>query len=102
MIDKARKHKALIIDLRGNHGGLEETLKSLVGSILDHDVKIGDLISPENAKSMTAKSKGKNSFTGKLIVLIDSESASASELFAPEWCNWKSEERSWGTRVPGA
>ncbi len=42
MIDKVRKHKALIIDLRGNHGGLEETLKSLVGSILDHDVKIGD------------------------------------------------------------
>jgi carboxyl-terminal processing protease len=82
LIDRARKHKALIVDLRGNGGGAEETLKSLLGGVMDHEVKVGDLISRENAKPVVAKSKGKNAFAGKLIVLIDSESASASELFA--------------------
>ena len=82
MINKARKHKSLIVDLRGNGGGLEDTLKSLLGGLLDHEVKVGDLTSRASSKPVVAKSKGKNAFAGKLIVLIDSESASASELFA--------------------
>jgi carboxyl-terminal processing protease len=57
-------------------------LKSLLGGVLDHEVKVGDLISREHARPVVAKSKGKNAFTGKLIVLVDSKSASASELFA--------------------
>jgi len=42
LIDKARKHKALILDLRDNHGGREDTLQYLVGGFFDHQVKIGD------------------------------------------------------------
>src|SRR5258708_6441678 len=33
VIDKARTHKALIIDLRENGGGAEDTLKSLIGNV---------------------------------------------------------------------
>jgi len=82
LADKFRKRKALILDLRGNGGGAEETLLRLVGNVFDHDVKIGDLKARKDAKSVVAKSRGYNNFSGKLVVLIDSESGSASELFA--------------------
>jgi C-terminal processing protease CtpA/Prc len=59
-----------------------DTLKSLVGGVMDHDVKIGDLVARDNPKPVEAKSKGKGAFAGKLIVLIDSQSGSAAELFA--------------------
>ena len=81
MIDNARKHQNLIVDLRGNPGGSVETLKYLIGGVFDKEVKIADRVGrketkPEVAKPMHAP------FTGKLIVLVDSKSASAAELFA--------------------
>ncbi len=81
LIAKARNHKALILDLRQNHGGSVESLKFLVGGLFDHDVKICDRVGRDSTKSMVAKSDH-HPFEGKLYVLIDSESASASELLA--------------------
>ncbi len=78
--NKARKHKALILDLRGNPGGSVDTLKALLGEVFDHEVKIGDRVTRVGSKSMEAKSRGHNAFTGKLVVLVDSRSASASEI----------------------
>jgi C-terminal processing protease CtpA/Prc len=78
----ARKHKALVLDLRGNPGGYTITLEHMLGSIFDHDVKISDRRARKDSKPQLAKSRGGNVFTGKLIVLIDSASASAAELFA--------------------
>ena len=82
LIDKARKHKALILDLRDNPGGEVDTLKYLLGGIFENEVEIGDRVGRKEHKPETAKSRGRNIFTGKLIVLVDSNSASASELFA--------------------
>ena len=82
MIDKARKRKALVLDLRGNGGGSEATMLSLIGNMFDHDVKVGDLKTRSDSKPLIAKARGKNAFTGTLVVLIDSESASAAEVFA--------------------
>ena len=82
MAKKVRKHKALVLDLRGNPGGSVDTLKYLLGEFLDHEVKIGDRVTRDGSKPMMAKSRGHNAFTGKLAVLVDSKSASASELFA--------------------
>ena len=81
MFAAARKHQALIVDLRGNPGGSTETLRALVGGMFDKEVKIADQVSRKESKPMVSKSMG-NRFTGKLIVLVDSTSASASELFA--------------------
>ena len=80
-IGVASKHKALILDLRGNPGGDVDTLKWMIGEVFDHDVKIGDQVGRKNTKPMIAKPHGKR-FDGKLIVLVDADSASASELFA--------------------
>jgi C-terminal processing protease CtpA/Prc len=75
------KHKALILDLRGNGGGAVETLGAMVGSFLDGETKIGDVESREPMKPVVGKATGE-AWKGKLIVLIDGQSASASELFA--------------------
>lgn len=81
MIGKANKHAALIIDLRGNPGGLIDRLTYLAGCFFDHEVTIGTPIGRKHEKEVVAKPHGKV-FTGKLFVLVDSGSASASELFA--------------------
>jgi carboxyl-terminal processing protease len=81
LVSKARKHKSLILDLRNNGGGSEDTLKSLLGRMFDQDVKIGDRAGRNERKPVIAKSH-RSPFNGKLIVLVDSGSASASELFA--------------------
>ncbi|HTA47218.1 MAG TPA: S41 family peptidase [Bryobacteraceae bacterium] len=78
----ARKHPALILDLRDNPGGLVVTLERMVGNVFDHDVKIADRIGRKELKPQLAKTRGGSIFNGKLIVLVDSASASAAELFA--------------------
>jgi C-terminal processing protease CtpA/Prc len=80
--DKFRKKQALILDLRGNHGGYEESLLRLLSNVFDHDVRIGDLKRRKETRPLLAKTRGEHIFTGKLIVIIDSESGSAAELFA--------------------
>jgi C-terminal processing protease CtpA/Prc len=82
MIRIARTHKTLILDLRGNPGGYVTTLVRLVGSVMDHDVTIATRVMRKGQKPEITKSKSKNLFTGNLIVLVDSKSASAAELFA--------------------
>ena len=81
MIDRARDRKSLILDLRGDPGGSADTLKYLVGALFDRDVKIADRVMRKDTKPFEAKPQH-NVFTSKLFVLIDSESASASELLA--------------------
>ena len=81
MIGKFRKKEMLILDLRGNSGGYETSLLQLLGTFFDHDVKVGDPKGRKETKPVIAKSRG-SIFTGKLVVLIDSSSASAAELFA--------------------
>ncbi len=82
VMDEAKGKAALIIDLRNNSGGRVDSLKRLVGHFFDRDIKIGDEKTRKESKEVIAKTKGKDAFTGKLIVLIDSESGSASEVFA--------------------
>jgi C-terminal processing protease CtpA/Prc len=82
MFGKARKFKALVLDLRGNPGGAVVTLERMVGNVVDHDVTIAKRVGRKELKPQLAKTRGSSVFTGKLIVLLDSRSASASELFA--------------------
>ena len=83
VIRQARRHQALIVDLRGNPGGAVKTLQYLVGSVMDHDVTIATRKGRKaDLKPQLAKSRGTSAFQGKLMVLVDSQSASAAELFA--------------------
>ena len=81
MMGRVRKHKALVLDLRGNGGGYVETCQVLVGAFLDKEIQIAETKGRKETKPMKSKHAG-NPYTGKLIVLVDSRSASASEIFA--------------------
>lgn len=82
MAAKFRNSKVLILDLRGNGGGAVETLLRLVGNLFDREIKIGEMRRRKEVKQLSASTRSKESFTGELIVLIDSESGSAAELLA--------------------
>ena len=81
-ISEARKDSALVLDLRGNPGGAEAILTSMLGSLFDHDVTIGKKITRGGEKPFIAKTRGRDSFTGQLVVLVDRGSESASEILA--------------------
>lgn len=80
-IGQARKHKALILDLRENPGGAVETLKAVVGELFEHDITIAQKKMRTSSDVVVAKA-ARTPFTGKLYVLVDSKSASAAELLA--------------------
>ena len=79
---KARKHEALILDLRGNPGGYVSTLQWFMGYFFDKEIKIADLKGRKEMKPQTSQPHRDRNFKGKLIVLVDSRSASAAEIFA--------------------
>jgi C-terminal processing protease CtpA/Prc len=81
LMKKARGYESLVLDLRGNHGGAVVAIDRLISHCFDHEVKVvvdrtrkGDEVDIVHGR--------KDAFTGRIIVLIDSESASASEVTA--------------------
>ena len=80
-VDKILKKKNIIIDLRGNRGGYVSTLDQLLAHCFDHEITVGDRVTRKNSKPETVKPKGPL-LTGKITVLVDHNSDSASELFA--------------------
>lgn len=80
-IAKARNVKTLVIDLRDNRGGRVDILRRMVGYFFDKDVKVFDEKRRRETKPLIAKPQS-NIFKGKLIVVVGSDSASASEVFS--------------------
>jgi carboxyl-terminal processing protease len=54
----------------------------MLGNVFDHDVPIGTRATRGGARTLHAPTRGRHAYTGKLIVLVDSGSGSAAELFA--------------------
>jgi carboxyl-terminal processing protease len=79
---KGKGMKSLILDLRGNSGGIMEAAVQIANQFL----KEGQLIVYTKGRAQPrndAKATGKGEFeTGDLVVLIDEWSASASEILA--------------------
>ena len=81
MIKKARGYRTLVLDLRGNGGGAVVALRELVSRCFDRDVLVATVQQRGKIEREVAK-PGRNGFTGGMIVLVDSRSASAAEMFA--------------------
>ncbi len=50
--------------------------------MFENDLKIYDRVRRDSTKSISVNGRHHDAFTSRLVVLVDSESASASELFA--------------------
>ena len=82
IMGKAQKGEAMILDLRGNGGGRVDMVLRLISNFFPENVKVCDEKRRKETKEIIAKSRGKDAYTGKLVVLIDSDSGSASEVFS--------------------
>lgn len=82
IMGKAKKAPSMIIDLRGNGGGRVDMVLRLIGHFVTEDIKIADEKTRKKTKEVIAKTRGKDAFSGKLVVLIDGDSGSASEVFS--------------------
>jgi C-terminal processing protease CtpA/Prc len=81
-LGRARGHEVLILDLRGNKGGRLTAMQTLLGGLSSSDVIIGSMRERDRTTPLVAKGAGNEAFTGRVFVLIDAASASASELVA--------------------
>lgn len=82
MMDRARQHRTLILDLRNNGGGSEWAILRLIGHFFDRDVRIGIVRRRNERQPLVAAPSRRTPFTGNLIILINWGSASASEVTA--------------------
>lgn len=80
MMAEVGTHPKMILDLRGNGGGYVKIAEYLSGHFFDRDVKIADFVQREKTRTSTAKSITDKVYKGELAILVDSNSASASEV----------------------
>ena len=80
IMSRIKKYKALVLDMRSNGGGYVDTCRHMVGYFLGEEIKIADIKDRKETKPIMSKKAA--AYEGKLVVLVDSDSASAAEIFA--------------------
>jgi len=78
-INKAQHAGALILDLRGNPGGWEETLLSFLSFFAERPEILGRRVSRSPTQDVAIKARN-SGFRGSITILVDSDTGSAAEL----------------------
>lgn len=88
-VDRFRDADGLVIDLRGNPGGLADMIRGIAGHLVDEPVVLGrmrmrglELAFRANPRRSTSDGRRVTPFAGPVAVLVDGLTASASECFA--------------------
>jgi carboxyl-terminal processing protease len=88
-IDQVRQADGIVIDLRGNPGGVLSMLMGVSGHFLDSPVSLGTLRTREtslnlvaNPRTVSPDGRRVSPYHGKLAIVVDETSYSASEIFA--------------------
>jgi carboxyl-terminal processing protease len=88
-IDAYRQHDGLVIDLRGNPGGLAGMMRGIAGHMISEPVDLGTmqtrhtrLTFPVNPRTVTDEGRTVKPFAGPVAILVDELTGSASETFA--------------------
>jgi C-terminal processing protease CtpA/Prc len=74
--------KAVVLDLRGNHGGIEDTLLEFAGHFEPGPTTMGNVIGRRKTEALKVRPRKPSFAQVPVIVLVDSESASAAEMMA--------------------
>lgn len=111
LFEEAAKAKYMVIDLRGNPGGEVEKMRQFLGFVLPANTPVGTFVSRNIARDYEKSEKGTKpdaikiaawarkefkprrtdieAFKGKVAVLVDGGSASASEIVANAMREWQ-------------
>jgi carboxyl-terminal processing protease len=88
-VDADRDCTGMVLDLRGNTGGMGAMIGGVAGHFLDRRDTLGLLRTRQttlafaaNPRRVTADARSVRPFAGPLAILVDEGSASASEVFA--------------------
>jgi len=81
LIDKAQVKRAVILDLRSNGGGSEDTLKAFVGNFESDPVVMGEIKGRNKDEQLVIKPRRPH-YDIPMYILVDSETGSAAEMFA--------------------
>jgi carboxyl-terminal processing protease len=88
-VDRFRDRAGLVIDLRGNPGGLVLMISGVAGHVLADPVVLGEMKTRTNTLTLranprlsTADGRRVAPFAGPVAILVDELTASASECFA--------------------
>lgn len=88
-VDRFRTSDGLIIDLRGNPGGLADMIRGVAGHLLTEPAVLGrmrmrdlDLEFRANPRRSTSDGRSVVPYAGPVAILVDGLTASASECFA--------------------
>jgi carboxyl-terminal processing protease len=88
-IDRFRDHDGLMLDLRGNPGGLAEMLRGISGHVIDTPDLLGTmrlrattLTFTVNPRRSTPDGRSVRPFSGPVAILVDELTGSTSECFA--------------------
>jgi carboxyl-terminal processing protease len=79
---KVKDVRALIVDLRGNLGGDEKVMQRFTGYFNQNEEEIFTEHARDKSEKLMAKPQKPSFSDVPVVVLVDSESASASEIFA--------------------
>jgi carboxyl-terminal processing protease len=88
-VDALRSCDAIVMDLRGNPGGVGFMATGVAGHFLTDPVSLGRMIAPDavlefpaNPRLVDTQGNAVRPFAGPLAILVDGGTASTSEIFA--------------------
>jgi carboxyl-terminal processing protease len=88
-VDRYRDSAGLVLDLRGNPGGLADMMRGIAGHLVDEPVTLGRMRMREitlefraNPRRSTRDGRSVLPYSGPVAILVDELTASTSECFA--------------------
>ena len=98
---RAKGMTSLVLDLRGNPGGVGMMVVPLARQLLTEDVNLGIMHMREGQQEFNVSGSA-DAFTGTVAVLVDEGSASTSEIFAQSMQDIERIKVYGASRTPGA
>lgn len=81
ILERGENIKGVIVDLRGNPGGIGMMANGLAGLLTDEQYSLGQMIMRSGQVNFVAFPQ-RDAFLGPMAILVDGMSASTSEIFA--------------------